>query len=274
MPLALGLAGLLAAAATLGCGAPARETYEVRGLVEAVDPSGAQLKVAHEEIPGFMPAMTMNFDVAPASLLEGIEPGMRVRFTLERNATRLRITSIEVLGRDETAGASGGFGGLAEREQAPEFRLIDQDGRAMALSDLREKAVLLDFIFTRCNGPCPILTSSHVTLQRRLPAEIAARTHFVSITVDPEHDTPADLRAYASARGADLRAWSFLTGEPETVRSTIGRYRLAAARQPDGQIDHMVATFLVDPEGRIAKRYLGLEHGAEEILEDLRAVLR
>lgn len=257
----------------LACGAPSRETYEVTGVVEAVDADQGQIKIAHEEIPGFMPAMTMNFDVVPKTLLAGIEPGLKVHFTLEREATRLRITAIRSLGGEPAAGVGGGFGGLAEREPAPEFRLIDQDGRPVALGDLRGKAVVLDFVFTRCDGPCPILTSARVTLQRRLPESLVPQTHFVSISIDPESDTPARLRRYATDRGADLRSWSFLTGDPARVKETLRDYWVGWRPDGDGDIDHLVVTYLIDPEGQIARRYLGLEHPPEEILQDLEEVL-
>jgi protein SCO1/2 len=260
------LAGLLLA---LACGAPRQDTYEVLGVVQAVAADEGQVKISHEDIPGFMPAMTMNFDVVPPSLLEGIEPGARVQFTLERDATTLRITRIEQIGREEGSAGQSGFGGLLEREPAPDFALVDQHGEQVTLAEFRGKAVLLDFIFTRCSGPCPILTSSHVTLQRRLSSKIAERTQFLSISLDPEHDTPAELLSYARARGANLDSWAFLTGEIETVRETVQSYHVGWTRDPDTTLNHLVVTFLIDPEGRIAKRYLGLEHGTDELVSDI-----
>ncbi len=268
-----GVVALLAVAVLLACGTKSHETYEVNGVVRAVDASAGQVKIAHEDIPGFMPAMTMNFDVVPASLLEAIEPGVRVRFTLERKATTLRITAISVVGHDTSTAAPDGFEVISERDPAPEFLLVDQNGRTLALSELRGKVVLLDFIFTRCPGPCPILTSTHVALQRRLPPDVAARTRFVSVSLDPEYDTPHELRRYAEARGADLRSWSFLTGEPHAVADVIDRYGIGRLREPDGTLNHTIATFLIDTEGRIARRYLGLEHPPEKLLRDLEEIL-
>jgi protein SCO1/2 len=270
----IGRGALLAAViVTIGCGAASRETYQVTGVVRAVEAAAGQVKIAHEDIPGFMPAMTMNFDVVPAKLLEGIEPGMQVRFTLEREATTLRITALTVLGHEPSAGVENGIGGIAERELAPPFELVDHGGRKLALSDLRGKAVLLDFIFTRCPGPCPILTSAHVTLQRQLPASVSSRTHFVSITVDPENDTPSALRTYAETRGANLGSWSFLTGEVEQVHDVLERYQVGWFRPDDGTLNHLVITFLIDPKGQIVKRYVGLEHPSEKLLADLEDTL-
>ena len=259
--------------ATVACGAPTKETYSVEGVVRAVDRDSGSVKISHGDISGFMPAMTMNFDVVPPSLLEGVKAGARVRFTLERDATTLRITAIEVTTHGSSGVEDEGMGGLAERDPAPDFRLVDQDGRSLSLSELRGKAVVLDFVFTSCPGPCPLLTSSHVTLQRKLPPEIARRCRFVSISLDPENDTPEAMRKYALDRGAELEWWSFLTGDPDAVRAVLRDYKVGWSREADGTINHLVITFLIDPEGRIARRYLGLEHPPEKILRDLRQIL-
>jgi protein SCO1/2 len=109
----------------------------------------------------------------------------------------------------------------------------------------------------------------HVELQRSLAPELRARTRFVSITLDPERDRPEALRAYALARGADLSDWSFLTGSPEAVRAVVESYGVGTTRGPDGEIEHVVATFLIDAEGRIAERWLGLEHEPAELARAL-----
>jgi protein SCO1/2 len=128
---------------------------------------------------------------------------------------------------------------------------------------------VLDFIFTTCQGPCPMLTSAHVTLQRSLPPELRARTRFVSISLDPVRDNPMALRAYGLKRGADLTGWSFLTGPPDTVAEVVKAYGVGTLRRPDGQIDHLVATFLIDGDGQIVQRFIGLEHEPEELLKAL-----
>ena len=259
--------------ALLACGLRGTETYQVTGVVQTVDVGGRQIRIAHDKIPGFMPAMTMNFDVVGAELLEVARAGDRVRFELERSATLLRITKIENLGPSGQTGSSLGLAGAPLEELAPEFTLTDQQGQPLALADLRGKAVLLDFIFTRCAGPCPILTSAHVSLQRRLPAEVAERTRFLSVSIDPDHDTPARMKAYAEERGADLDRWSFLTGDPERVRGILRDYHVGTIVQPDGTLDHLLITFLIDPHGRIARRYLGLQQPEDAIVADLREVL-
>lgn len=274
---------LLAGLAVLGAAACGPDGWEGRGEVREVMAAEGQLVIAHEDIPGLMPAMTMSFDVADPALLREVEPGQRVAFRLVRRGKVYEITALEpepagVAGTAGVAGSAGvsggGTRGLAEvRDPAPGFTLVDQQGRPFSLDALRGRAVLLDFIFTRCPGPCPVLTGIHLDVQRGLGAALRDRVHLVSVTLDPAHDSPEVLRRYAGQRGIDTDGWSLLTGDPDAVGSVVADYGVGTLRGPDGNIEHTVATFLIDPQGRIARRYLGLRHEPETILEDLEQVL-
>jgi protein SCO1 len=262
------LLGLGLAAA---CGLSAQQEYQVGGTVEGIDAAQRQLIVAHDEIPGFMPAMTMNLDVAPGVALEALKSGDRISFRLERSATTLRV--LEVL--QVEVGAAQGVSGVERIDEpsgpAPDFELRDQDDRPLRLADLRGSVILLDFIFTRCPGPCPILTARNVEVQRRLAKEgVPAR--FVSISLDPEHDRPPVLRAYAQAHGMDLRNWSLLTGTQAQVDAVLWAYGVSSKRVADANLDHRVATFLIDADGRIQRRYLGVAQKVDAIVSDIRAL--
>jgi protein SCO1/2 len=159
-----------------------------------------------------------------------------------------------------------------EAEPAPPFELVDQHGAPRSLDSLRGKVVLLDFIYTKCPGPCPILTGTHVRLQKILPEAARERVWFVSITLDPERDTPEALRSYAKARGASLDNWSFLAGSKPQIEDVLARYGVGKMPGAGGEIQHVVVTFLIDAEGRIAKRYFGLEHHADDLARDVAAL--
>ncbi len=258
------------------CGISSKEAYEVTGIVQAVNIEDQQIKIAHEEIPGFMPAMTMSFDVESPDLLEDVEPGMKVQFDLTRDGTMLTIESLRVLDSDSPdVGSSGTSASSLKFEfgAAPDFTLTSHMNEPLSLRDLRGSIVLLDFIFTRCAGPCPIVTTAHAELQAAMSREVAARTRFVSVSLDPTFDTPAVLRRYAKTHGANLENWYFLTGPEEEVAAMLKRYRVGSIRQPNGNIDHTVITFLIDPEGNIDKHYMGLKHSNEKILADVTALL-
>ena len=244
------------------------QVYEVKGKVESVVADQGQAIIDHEDIPGLMPGMTMNFDVPNPAVLAKMRAGQEVEFTLELRDRSFRITGVTVLGETGEAGAagmSGSLGGEPEDEFAPAFSLIDQDGAPVSLEDFAGKILLLDFIYTHCPGPCPILTGIHASVQAELDASLRDRVRFVSISLDPERDTPEAMKAYAKARGADLGNWSFLTGEPEDVEEVVRSYAVGTGVQSNGEIEHLVVSFLIDGEGRILKRYLGLEHSAETL---------
>jgi protein SCO1/2 len=198
---------------------------------------------------------------------------MQVRFQLERRATSLRITSLEI-----TAGAAGvsgvvARGALADFDPAPDFELTDQRGARFSLAEQRGLVLLLDFVFTRCPGPCPILTARQVAVQRRIPEALRDRAHFISVSIDPAYDTPERLRAFGESHRADLAHWSFLTGSADEVQAVMDAYHVGAVRQPGERLEHRIVTFLIGPGGRIRQRYLGLEHRPEEILSDLADLL-
>lgn len=261
----------------VGCGQP---THHGVGTVVDVRADLHQIMLDHDDIVGVMPAMTMNFDVPDASLLSGVRAGDRIEFELLTDDGHFQIVSITpVEGEQQPVADDRPRASLAavipEEDSAPAFELTDQDGNTRSLDALRGSIVLLDFIYTHCNGPCPVLTSARVQLQKKLPESIRERLHFVSISLDAQRDTPADLRRYALDRGADLANWSFLTGEPAVVEEVLKRYGVGVVRGSDGSdIQHVVVTFLIDPQGRITKRYFGLDHDTGEYLRDLVSTAR
>jgi protein SCO1/2 len=263
------LIAVLLSGITTACSEPARR-FPGEGVVRGVDIEQRQLLIEHREIEGLMGAMTMSFDVADAAQLQGLAQGQIIDFVVISDGKGYRVDQIVVSGNRFFDAPEPGLEALADvGDLAPGFELTDQDGRTVSLATLRGAPVLLDFVYTSCPGPCPILTAKHVSLQRRLSAELRARAHFVSISIDPERDTQEALRSYAQAHGADLASWSFLTGTSEQVGAVLESYGVGSVRGEQGEIDHAVATFLIDSKGRIAHRYLGLEHGSDQLEADL-----
>jgi protein SCO1/2 len=264
-----------AALVLLACGRA--ETFAASGVVRAVRAPERQVTIEHGAIAGLMPAMTMSFDVADPALLAGVEPGQYVEFEIVRSGDRFEIVALTAPGGDEAglSGASGGGGDpLAQAgEPAPDFALVDQDAQPLSLAALRGKVVLLDFVYTRCPGPCPILTGIHQAVRAGLSAVQRERVQLVSITLDPAHDTPEVLRAYASARRIETRGWAFVTGPAGDVDAVARAYGVGHLRPRTGEIEHTVATFLIDREGRIARRYLGTTHAPDAIRADIEKVL-
>ena len=132
---------------------------------------------------------------------------------------------------------------------APEFSLISQDGGHVALADFRGKVVAVTFIYTLCTTTCPALTPMMSFVQDQLGPDFGTKIVFVSITVDPERDTPQVLKEYARAVGANLAGWTFLTGPPDAIRDLTRRYGVFASKTPNGDVDHTFLTSIVDPRG-------------------------
>jgi protein SCO1/2 len=156
---------------------------------------------------------------------------------------------------------------------APDFKLISQDGKPIALADLRGKVVAVTFIFTLCSATCPVLTPMMSLVQDRLGSDFGTNVAFVSITVDPDRDTPDVLKLYAQMHGADIPGWSFLTGEPAVIQEVIRRYGVFAARTADGDIEHSFLTSIIDRRGVLRVQYLGVRFDPEEFRRDLLTLL-
>jgi protein SCO1/2 len=157
---------------------------------------------------------------------------------------------------------------------APQFALTSQDGAPVTLADFRGKVVAVTFIFTMCTATCPVLTPMMSFVQDQLGADFGAKIAFVSITVDPERDTPDVLKEYAQAFGANFAGWSFLTGTPEAIRDVAHRYSVYASKTANGDVEHTFLTSIVDPHGILRVQYLGVRFDPEEFRRDLLSLLK
>lgn len=229
--------------------------YPARGIVEDVDREGAQVLIDHEDVPGLMPAMTMNFAVPDEGVLAALSTGQVIDFEMRFTGRSYEVASFEVIGE---ASAEAGWrrlgDALVRTSPVPTFSLVDQAGRTVSESSFGDRLLVVDFVYTRCPGPCPIQTAAQAALQKRLPADVQARVQFLSISLDPKHDTPEALEAYGLERGANLANWSFLTGDPEVVAALVRAWGVGSVLQDDGTIDHTLITFLVQ-SGRVMERY-------------------
>lgn len=278
------LAGFCLVAAIAGCAGPEpARTYAITGQVLAVHPDRQQITLKHEDIENFMPSMTMSFPVASPALLKGREPGEIVKGTLEVTDAVGRLTAIERTGfsalpTDSNAVAMAG--NLLEiGEIAPDAALIDQDDRRRSFIEWRGAVTLLTFIYTRCPLPnfCPLMDRHFASIQREVAADpaLAGKVRLVSVSFDPEHDTPKVLAAHAARLGADPAVWTFLTGDRVTIDRFAARFGVGLVRSGDAaEITHNLRTVLLDEQGRLVKVYSGSEWTPAAALADLRATVK
>ena len=255
--------------------------YQLTGQVLAVNAERQELTVKHDDIPNFMPAMTMSYPVASKALLEGRVPGEVIAATLEvQNATG-RLTEIKRTGTaplpsESEVGMAAGV--LREGDEAPDVALIDQSDRRRSFSEWRGNLTLVTFIYTSCPLPtyCPLMDQNFATLQRAIAEDprLKGQVKLVSITFDPETDTPKVLAAHATRLKADPVVWTFLTGDRVTIHRFAGRFGVGVIR-PDGatEINHNLRTALIGRDGRIRTFYSGSEWTPSTVLAELRGAV-
>jgi protein SCO1/2 len=132
--------------------------------------------------------------------------------------------------------------------------------------------VLIDFIYTSCASTCPVLTAKIAAVARELGPALGANVTIVSITLDPEHDTPAQLAVYAKSQGADSKGrqgWRFLTGKPAQIDQVLALFKLRRMRESDGSIMHSVSAFLLGPDGHQIRQYNALDVSAKAVAADI-----
>ena len=157
---------------------------------------------------------------------------------------------------------------------APPFTLTSQDGAPISLADLRGKVVAVTFIFTLCTATFPVLTPMMSLVQDQLGPDFGSKVVFVSITVDPERDTPEMLKLYAQMYGADVAGWSFLTGPPPVIADLTRRYGIFSSKSADGDIEHSFLTSIIDRRGILRVQYLGVRFDPEEFRRDLVSLVK
>jgi protein SCO1/2 len=264
---------------------PTTKTFTVLGQIRSVDIVNRIVRVAHEEIPDYMPAMTMPLSVKDSSLLDGLVPGDRVRFQLVVTSDDSWIgwmDKVPAAPQPETLPNQSTSSSLqeleTERVQAgelvPDFTLVDQDHRPVHLSDFRGKAVLLTFIYTRCPLPnfCPLTSKNFSELESRLGAEFANRFKLLSVSIDPEFDQPEVLRAYASRYDARPEDWTFAGGTAEQIKVVADLMGLYYARE-NGAISHDVRTALIGPDGRLVHLWKSNVWTVYEVQRRVREIL-
>jgi protein SCO1 len=172
------------------------------------------------------------------------------------------------------AWGAGGGADLPTLGPAPAIQLTDQDDTPFSLDRLRGKVVVVDFFFASCKDVCPLQTAKMVLIRKDLGADFGARVAFVSITLDPVEDKPATLRRYARQHGADADGWRFLTGTPAAIRQVARSYGVVHQKAGTADVDHNTLTSLIDATGALRVQYMGVAFAPEEMLGDIRSLLR
>jgi protein SCO1/2 len=259
---------------------PKEKRYPLDGRVVAVDAAQRQLTIAHHDVPGLMKGMTMPFLVSRNDtwVFQAIAPGDQVHATLVLgNDARLEDISFSKVSDSSVDGGSQLH--LPEPgQQIPDFSLVNQDGHKITLSQFRGQPLLLTFIYTRCPFPdyCVRMSANFARVLRQLQQNptVFDHTQLLSISIDPENDTPAVLRAYGESyvgrTDPKFAHWQFAAGTADEVRAAADFFGLAY-NQKDGQIVHGLQTILIGKDGKIIKVYSGNDWKPDDVAADYTA---
>ncbi len=279
--LASALAGVVLVAGCRRADPP--KQYALTGQILAVYDDRQELAIRHDDIPGYMPAMTMSFPVAAQTLMIGRTPGELVKATLEVDGLTGTLVAIGHVGTaplPDTTNAIAMAGGILDVGDAlPDAALVDQRDARRSLSEWRGTPLLVTFIYTRCPLPnfCPLMDQHLASIQKALASDAAltGRLRLVSISFDPDFDTPAVLAAHATKVAADPAVWTFLTGDRITVDRLAAKLGVGVIRgaTTDAEVTHNLRTGLFDANGILVKMYPGSDWSPRTVVADLRGIL-
>jgi protein SCO1/2 len=260
--------------------------YDLKGKVVTVEKDEHLVNVAHDDIKDYMPAMTMPFSVRDDWVFEVLVPGDHITATLIVDGTQSWLEDIVITkeGSDSASAVSGEGLGPNPGDEVPNYRLINQDGKAVRINDYKGKTLLLTFIFTRCQQPdqCTLMSSNFAAIDQELQKhpELYEKTHLLSISFDPEYDTPKVLRSYGAAytgkyTDETFAHWEFASGSTDEVKGIAKFFGLRYYQDEQSgkdQIIHSLRTAVIGPDSKIVRVYRGNEWKPDEVLKDLETV--
>lgn len=263
---------------------PEARAYELKGQILVVKPETNELLVKHDDIPGFMPAMTMPYVVKDPALLKDRAAGDLITATLRVESTLAYLTAITKTGSAPipedartTIPAAAGIELLRPGDLVPDTPLIDQDDRRITLKDFAGSATALTFIYTRCPLPqyCPLMDRRFAEVQALVAKDpaLAGKVRLLSVSFDPKFDRAAVLRRHAETLKADTGVWTFATAEEAVVDRFAARFGVNVIRESNGTITHNLRTAVIDASGRVTALLDSNAWTAEDLVRELRAAL-
>jgi protein SCO1 len=254
--------------------------YALKGRVVAVDPERREVTIAHEDIPGFMPAMTMPYIVRgpDALLLRSLSPGDEVTAQLVVPDSRYWIEDLVVVKKGTPSSAAHTVVRPLPKpgDPLPDVALVNQDGGRIRLADYRGRAIALTFVYTRCPllDFCPLMMKNFGAVHAALltDARLREKTHLLTVSFDPAHDTPAILRAYGmpfQKTKPPFTQWELATGSLEAIR-TLGEALDLDYVEEEHTFTHNLRTAVVDPEGRLFRLHTGNDWTPVQLVRELR----
>ena len=253
------------------------KSFTVLGYIEKIEMDGSRLVIDHDEMPDYMPAMIMPFTVKDPAESHDLSPGDQIRFTYIAEPTRSWIEGIEKTGlkRETKIKDDKDFSSsiLKPHDFLPNYTFLDQENREVHLSDYRGQPVAFTFVFTRCPVPeyCPAMMRNFGKVDEMLGEDPSAPDSWQLLTIsfDPEYDTPEVMKQYGQAFGKQSENWSLLTSatlEPiEGIAKNVG----LKFGKKDGSYLHNLRTVVLDSDGRITKIFTDETWSPDELVQEI-----
>ena len=275
---------LTASVLLTGCGRDDSRSYQLTGQILVVKPETKEVLVKHEDIPGFMPAMSMTYEVHDAALLKDRVAGDLITATLKVGTERAYLTAITKTGSAPlpedartTIPVAASVHVLQAGDTAPDTKLIDQDGRPISLADLKGSVSAVTFIYTRCPLPqyCPLMDRRFAEVQELAARDstLAGKVRLLSVSFDPQFDRAEILKSHAKKLNADPAVWRFATADETTVDRFAAEFGVNVIREKDGSITHNLRTAVIDPTGHVRSIVDNNAWTAEELVASLKDAL-
>jgi len=262
------------------------QTFNVKGIVRKISENENKVHIEHEEIPNYMGAMTMPFLVRDKNVFEIIRKGDEIKFELNVTDKESWIEKIDVVNRPKRVQSSikneptnsltlDEIEPLRVGDELPNYSLIDQENKVIQLTSFRGRILVFTFMYTRCPIPdfCPRMSQHFREVYDALKdINISKDWHLLSISFDPDFDTPKILKNYSKAFSSDLKKWSFVTANSSVIDEMTSRFGIIV-RRPKASItdwDHNLRTVIVDPNGVIQTIYIGNSWTPETLVQDLK----
>lgn len=260
----------------------AAKRYSLKGKVISVDKNAGAANIDNEPIADFMDAMVMPYPIKPPAMLDQLHPGDTITAdVVVAEPGQYWLENVKVTGHSETSAdkPTAAVHIPAPGDEVPDFKLVNQNGKSISLHQYRGQTLLLTLIYTRCPFPdfCPRVSHEFSAIDRELRADPAryGKTHLLSISFDPVHDTPKALRAYgfSCARSKDpalFTHWEF-SAIPQTELPKFADYFALTYKEEGGLLTHSLSTAVISPDGKILKWYHGADWQASDLLQDIAA---
>src|SRR5271170_2086380 len=259
---------------------PQGKQYPVKGKVVSTDPANGEVVLDAEAIPGFMGAMTMPYKLRAPNILSELHPGDQITATLYVTDASDLLDQIVITGTAQpdykppiqyhvpTAG-----------DVVPDLKFLNQNGKRISIGDFKGKILLATFVYTRCPLPdyCVRMSKNFATIGKALAADPAlyAKTHLLTLSFDPDYDTPAVLRSYGGAYTGkytqeSFTHWDFAAPSKADLESVDKFFDVGVTPEKDHTITHSLSTVMIGPDGKVFRWYPTNDWTPEQVLSDVK----